>query len=323
MTTAVGVPLRRSTVENDPHIAERTPMAPADARVDDGGLSAFLGVRARLFGVAYRVLGSAAEAEDVVQDVWVRWQTTDRSVVRDVAAFLVTTTTRLAINVIQSARSRRETYVGPRLPEPVDTSADPGLGAERGEAVELAVQMLLEKLSPVERAAYVLREAFDYPYRRIADILRVEEANTRQLVTRARRRVADGRRAPVRPAEQRRLLHAFVGAARSGDVAALTSLFASDIASSSDAGGFVRAAWLPATPSARVSHHHALPCPRAYERRTDRPPTAGHDDVALRARPFRRHAHEHAHDERRHDDLLQGLGHGPRRHALARMAAEC
>ena len=105
----------------------------------DDGLSTFLSVRPRLFGIAYRMLGSAADAEDIVQDVWVRWQTTDRSVVRDAAAFLATMTTRLAINVMQSARSRRETYVGPWLPEPVDTSADPGLGAERGEALELGV----------------------------------------------------------------------------------------------------------------------------------------------------------------------------------------
>jgi RNA polymerase sigma-70 factor (ECF subfamily) len=167
------------------------------------------------------MLGSAAEAEDIVQDVWVRWQTTDRSVVRDAPAFLATTTTRLAINVIQSARSRRETYVGPWLPEPVDTSADPGLGAERGEALEFAVLVLLEKLSPAERAAYVLREAFEYRYREIADMLRLEEANTRQLVTRARQHVADGRRAPVCSTEQRRLLSAFVCAAQGGDVAAL------------------------------------------------------------------------------------------------------
>jgi RNA polymerase sigma-70 factor, ECF subfamily len=108
------------------------------------------------------MLESAAEAEDIVHDAWLRWQAADRSVVLNAQAFLATTTTRLAINFAQSARSRRETYVGPWLPEPVDTSADPALGAERGEAVELAVLLLLEKLSPKERAAYVLREAFDY-----------------------------------------------------------------------------------------------------------------------------------------------------------------
>src|SRR5688572_16012799 len=125
-------------------------------------MSVFAGSRARLFGIAYRMLGSVAEAEDVVQVTWIRWQGTDRGVVLEPVGFLVTTTTRLAITAAQSARSRRETYVGRWLPEPVDTSADPGLGAERGEALELAVLLLLEKLQPLERAAYILREAFDY-----------------------------------------------------------------------------------------------------------------------------------------------------------------
>ena len=191
------------------------------ATCPDDGLSSFLSVRPRLFGIAYRMLGSAAEAEDLVQDVWVRWQTADRSLVRAAPAFLATTATRLAINVIQSARSRRETYVGPWLPEPVDTNADPGLGAERNEALEFAVLILLEKLSPAERAAYVLREAFDYSYREIAHALRLEEANARQAVTRARQHVAKGRRAPAKSTEQRRLLDAFVAAADNGDVAVL------------------------------------------------------------------------------------------------------
>ena len=187
----------------------------------DDGLSTFLSVRPRLVGIVCRMLGSVADAEDIVQDVWVRWQTTDRSVVRDAAAFLATMTTRLAINVMQSARSRRETYVGPWLAEPVDTSADPGLGAERGEALELGVLILLEKLSPAERAAYILREAFDYAYRDIADTLRLQEANARQLVTRARQHVANGRRRPANATEQRRLLAAFIVAAKNGDVAGL------------------------------------------------------------------------------------------------------
>ena len=183
----------------------------------DDGLSAFLCARPRLFGIAYRMLGSAAEAEDIVQDVWVRWQTADRSPVRNPLAFLVTATTRLAINVLQSARPRRETDTGPSLPEPVDTSADPGLRTERDEALNLAVRLLLEKLSPMERAAYVLREAFNYPHREIAGILRIERgqrASTRHQGSRAR--VAEGRRAPARPAEQRRLLSAFIAAADDG-----------------------------------------------------------------------------------------------------------
>ncbi|RIL02187.1 MAG: RNA polymerase subunit sigma-24 [Proteobacteria bacterium] len=230
----------------------------------DGGLSDFVAARPRLFGIAYRMLGSAAEAEDVVQDVWLRWQTADRSVVRSAQAFLTTTATRLAINVLESARSRRETYVGPWLPEPVDTAADAGLGAERSEALEFAVLILLEKLSPKERAAYVLREAFDYPYPEIAEILKISEPNTRQLVTRARKHIADGRRAPVGSAEQARLLGAFIAAAQEGDLASLESLFAADVVSYSDGGGLVRAARSPVVGRERVAKFIAAVSPHFW-----------------------------------------------------------
>ena len=223
----------------------------------DDGLPAFVRARPRLFGIAYRMLGSAAEAEDVVQDVWTRWQSTDRRVVQDPQAFLATTATRLAINVLQSARTRRETYVGPWLPEPVDTSADPGLGAERAEALELAVLVLLERLSPTERAAYVLREAFNYQYSEIAAVLRVEEANARQLVTRARQHVTDGRRARVSNDDQKRLLHAFIAAAQNGDLAELERLFAADVVSQADGGGFIRAAQKPVVGRERVAKYIA------------------------------------------------------------------
>jgi RNA polymerase sigma-70 factor (TIGR02957 family) len=232
---------------------------PVSVRLDaetgehDDGLSAFAGVRPRLFGIAYRMLGSAAEAEDIVQDVWVRWQSTNRSVVQDPPAFLAKTTTRLCISLVQSAHSRREVYVGEWLPEPVDTAADPTLGAERGEALGFAVLVLLEKLSPKERAAYVLREAFDYSYRQIVDILHMDEANTRQLVSRARKHIADGRRTPVSKDEQRRLLGAFIDAAQKGDMAGLEGLFAKDIVSYSDGGGIVRAARLPVSGRERVA----------------------------------------------------------------------
>jgi len=199
------------------------------------------------------MLGSATEAEDILQDVWLRWQSTDRSTVLDPPAYLATTTTRLCINVSQSAHSRRETYIGPWLPEPVDTSTDPTLGAERGEALELAVLVLLEKLSPTERAAYILREAFDYPYRQIAEILRLEEENIRQLVSRAKKHITDGRRARVNPAEQQRLMVAFMDAARKGSFAALEALFAPDIVSYSDGGGMVRAAQVPVVGRERVA----------------------------------------------------------------------
>jgi DNA-directed RNA polymerase specialized sigma24 family protein len=114
----------------------------------EAAAAVFTQVRPRLFGIAYRMLSSATEAEDLVQEVWLRWQTYDRSTVVNPEAFLATTTTRLAINVLQSARKRRETYIGPWLPEPVDTGADPYLGAERGEALEFAALLLMEKLTP-------------------------------------------------------------------------------------------------------------------------------------------------------------------------------
>ena len=230
----------------------------------DDGLTAFEKTRPRMFGIAYRMLGSVAEAHDVVQDVWTRWQATHRPEVRDPQAFLATTTTHLAINVLQSARTRRETYVGPWLPEPVDTTADPTLGAERGEALELAVLVLLERLSPTERAAFVLREAFEYPYKDIAEVLKIEEANARQLVTRARQHVTDGRRARVSHAEQRRLLDAFVAAAQTGDVGGLERLFAEDVVSRADGGGFIRAAQKPIVGRERIAKYLSAMAPWAW-----------------------------------------------------------
>ena len=206
----------------------------------DNALSKFVSVRPRLFAIAYRILASRAEAEDIVQDVWLRWQTTDRSVILDAPAFLATMTTRLAINLAQSARSRHETYTGTWLPEPADTSGDPHLGVERGEALELAVLLLIERLSPTERAAYVLREAFDYSHQGIANVLKLTKTNIRQLVSRARKHISDVRRATVGVAEKRRLLVAFIDAAQKGDTAALEELFAADIVSYSDGRGVVR-----------------------------------------------------------------------------------
>jgi RNA polymerase sigma-70 factor (ECF subfamily) len=198
----------------------------------DEALSAFSNVRSRLFGIAYRMVRSAAEAEDIVQYVWLRWQCTNRRAVENPPAFLATTTTRLCINLVQAARSRRETYIGICLPELVDTSGDPGLHAERGEALRLAVLAVLEKLSPRERAAYILHEAFDYSCRQIADILQMQEANIRQLVSRARKHLADGRRIPVSLKEQRRFKEAFIVAAQNGEMAGLEDLLAKDVASS-------------------------------------------------------------------------------------------
>lgn len=222
----------------------------------DLATSAFLGARRRLFGIAYRMLGSAAEAEDIVQETWIRWQATDRSAVLDPSAFLSTITIRLSLNLAQSARSRRETYIGPWLPEPVDTSSDPHLGAERSEALSLAVLLLLEKLSPAERAAYILREAFDHPYAAIANLLETSEANVRQLVSRARRHVAeDGK--PFTPSpdfeQQNKLLQTFIRAAQKGELHELESLFAAEVVSLTDGDGIVNAARRPVSGAQTVA----------------------------------------------------------------------
>ncbi|MEU3983393.1 RNA polymerase sigma-70 factor [Streptomyces sp. NPDC026672] len=224
----------------------------------------FVAARPQLFGIAYRVLGSVTEAEDVVQEVWLRWQKADRGDVREPSAFLTTVTTRLAINVAQSARVRRESYVGPWIPEPVDTSQDPQLGAERAEALDLAVLFLLEKLNPVERAAYVLREAFDYPYRRIADMLETSEANTRQLVSRARRHLAAERREPADSGAHRRLLEVFLAAARTGDLAVLENVLTEDVVSYSDGNGMRGATRIPVVGLPRVSRTLAAFAPRFW-----------------------------------------------------------
>jgi RNA polymerase sigma-70 factor (ECF subfamily) len=194
--------------------------------VSDADAALFEAARPRLFGIAYRVLGSASEADDVVQEAWLRWQRTDRSQVRDAAAFLATTTTRLAINVTQSAHARRETHLGPRLVDVVDGRANPTLGAERREELAVAMRLLLQKLPEAERAAYVLREAFDYPYRQISQVLALSEANARQLVTRARRRLSGEQDRPVRAGEHQRLLDVFTAAAQTGELASLEALLA-------------------------------------------------------------------------------------------------
>jgi RNA polymerase sigma-70 factor (TIGR02957 family) len=235
-------------------VNDSTTRAAADL---DEAARVFMSLRPRLFGIAYRMLSSASEAEDLVQDVWLRWQACDRGTVENPAAFLATTTTRMAINALQSARVRRETYVGPWLPEPVDTSADPYLGAERGEALAFAALLLMEKLTPAERAAYVLREAFDYPYGQIADILQSTEPAVRQLVSRARKHVAGERKATVAPEAQKDLLTKFVAAARTGDLGALERLFAADVASYSDGNGALRVARIPVVGVERVAKFFA------------------------------------------------------------------
>jgi RNA polymerase sigma-70 factor (ECF subfamily) len=202
----------------------------ADAMAD------FESVRPRLFGIAYRVLGGVADAEDVVQDVWIRWQGTDQARVRDQVAFLVTITTRVALNVATSARARREVSVGRWAPETGLASDDPALGAERNEALEVAVLLLLERLSPIERAVFVLREAFDYPFREIGEALGISDANARQLARRARIHLDQQRHVPVEPVDRDRLLKAFLEGARSGEITHLKCLLTDDVTSYSNGG---------------------------------------------------------------------------------------
>src|SRR5262245_48811152 len=194
--------------------------------VSPADTESFAGVRPRLYGIARRVLGNASDADDVVQDAWIRWQGTDRSQVRDPVGFLVTTTARLALTAGQTARARHEIPIGPVPVDAVDLGADPSREAEQGEALEHALLALLEKLSPAERAVYILREGFDYPHRRVAEVLGLSEANARQLVTRARARLSGERRRRAGADEHRQLVDTFAATARTGDLAPLERLLA-------------------------------------------------------------------------------------------------
>ncbi|WP_327590987.1 sigma-70 family RNA polymerase sigma factor [Nonomuraea sp. NBC_00507] len=194
----------------------------------DGATSVFVSAAPRLFAIGLRVLQDVGEAEDVVQETWLRWVRADRSVVVSPPAFLALTTTRLAINVAQSARWRRETSAGPWLPETTDRAVSPETAAERREAVDTVIRLLLERLTPAERAVYLLRIAFEYPYRRISEILDLGEDHARQLVRRARDHLANERRHQVSTAAHRRLVRAFLAAAQNGDLADLEELLAAD-----------------------------------------------------------------------------------------------
>ncbi|KUF16983.1 RNA polymerase sigma factor SigJ [Streptomyces silvensis] len=203
--------------------------------------------RSVLMGVAYRMLGRVADAEDVVQDAWLRWSAGERGEVREPRAYLVRVTTRLAIDRLRQAQVRRESYVGPWLPEPVVTDFGPTVPdtAERAvlaDSVSLAVLVVLESLSPLERAVFVLREAFGFPYAEIAVTLDRSEAAVRQLAGRARKHVEDGRpRYEVDPAQRRDLTERFLAAATEGDLTGLMSLLAPDVHLVGDSGGKAKA----------------------------------------------------------------------------------
>ncbi|MEV5368705.1 RNA polymerase sigma-70 factor [Streptomyces albogriseolus] len=200
-----------------------------------------------LMGVAYRMLGRVADAEDVVQDAWLRWSGGDRTAVREPRGFLVRITTRLAVDRLRQIKARGETYVGPWLPEPCatdfgDTVTDTAERAVLADSVSLAVLVVLETLSPLERAVFVLREAFGYPYADIAAMLDRGEAAVRQLAARARRHVDERRpRYDVDPARRRDLTERFLDAAAGGDLAGLMELLAPDVRLVGDSGGKARA----------------------------------------------------------------------------------
>ncbi len=207
--------------------------------------------RRRLLGLAYRMLGSVADAEDAVQETYLRWHAADRDKVSNPRAFLMTTTTRICLDVLSSARARREEYVGPWLPEPVvDTSAlAPDSRAELAEDLSIALLLTLDRLSPLERAAFLLHDVFDFSFGEVASALERSEAACRQLAARARSHVRSvrprGTNAPAARGEiepkHAKLMSAFVAATRSGDLNALTQLLASDVRVVTDGGGKVLA----------------------------------------------------------------------------------
>jgi RNA polymerase sigma-70 factor (ECF subfamily) len=209
--------------------------------------------RQRLRGLAYRMLGSVADAEDAVQETYLRWHAADRGKVSDPRAYLMTTTTRICLDVLTSARARREEYVGPWLPEPVvDTAAlAPDSRTEFAEDLSIALLLTLDRLSPLERAAFLLHDVFDFSFSELATALKRSEAACRQLATRARAHVRvvrpRGAAAPLARSgeideKHAQLLSAFLAATRSGDLNALTQLLASDVRMMTDSGGKVPAA---------------------------------------------------------------------------------
>jgi RNA polymerase sigma factor (sigma-70 family) len=204
----------------------------------DAATAVFEAERPRLLRLAYRMLGSLAEAEDIVQDAWLRWQAADSDAVRTPASFLSRIVARLCLDVMKSARRRRETYVGSWLPEPLLIEEE---GIERDD-VTLTLMLALERLSPLERAAFLLHDVFGTPLDEIAATLEREPAAVRQLAARARRHVREARpRYPVAPDEGERLARAFFVASQSGDVAALRAILADGVVIRSDGGGKVLA----------------------------------------------------------------------------------
>jgi RNA polymerase sigma-70 factor (ECF subfamily) len=221
--------------------------------------------RDHLMAVAYRMLGSRSEAEDAVQEAWLRYAAADPAEIRDIRAWLTTVTGRICLDVLRSARVRREAYVGPWLPEPIvtrlpDPAADPAEQVALNSEVSLALLVVLERLSPEQRVAFVLHDVFAVPFEEIAGVLGTTPAAARQLASRARRAVADSaprgtvsRRRATDRAEQQRVLDAFLSAARRGDIEGLLAVLAPDVVATGDGGGVAPAARTPIPGGLRVA----------------------------------------------------------------------
>ncbi|MER7537769.1 RNA polymerase sigma-70 factor [Streptomyces sp. NPDC097704] len=217
-----------------------------DTTVTDDALEDFTTHRRLLFATAYRMLGSVADAEDVLQDAWLTWSRTDRGPVANARAYLVRTVTNLSLNRLTSARATRESYVGPWLPEPLLTAPDLMEGAEVADSVSMALLVVLESLSPVERAVFVLREVFGYTHAEIAGMLDRSEAAVRQTAHRAREHVQARRpRFDTDQGQRQAVTERFLAACTGGDLNAMMELLAPDVTAWSDGGGKVTAARRP------------------------------------------------------------------------------
>jgi RNA polymerase sigma-70 factor (TIGR02957 family) len=210
--------------------------------------------RRLLFATAYRMLGSVTDAEDVLQDAWLAWNSTDRATIRSPRAYLVRAVTNLSLNRLTSTRATRETYVGPWLPEPLLTSPDAAADAEKADTISTAMLVVLETLSPVERAVFLLREVFGYSHGEIADTLDRPEPTIRQIARRAREHVRDRRpRFDTDRAEREKVTARFIAACAGGDLNAVMELLAPDVTAWTDGGGKVTAAIRPLHGASQVS----------------------------------------------------------------------
>ncbi|MFI7387279.1 RNA polymerase sigma-70 factor [Streptomyces sp. NPDC049813] len=252
-----GDPAERGIRYADP--AEATERAARSAASPDSAVSheateVFLAHRSLLFTVAYEILGSAADAEDVVQETWLKWTAVDRTAVRKERAYLVQIATRQALDRLRALGRRKETYVGPWLPEPLLTAPDVAEDVELADSVSLAMLLVLETLAPVERAVFVLREVFDLGYDEIAGAVGRTPAATRQLAYRARSHVAARRpRGAVTAARTRAALHAFQRAVETGELQDLLDILAPDVVALSDGGGVRHALPRPVVGAADVA----------------------------------------------------------------------